>query len=351
MGYSPDVGAIPPKDPTPTRLKKFSTFINENTDALSYNSRAYMNSRPIIDTTKGERAQKVLKSAAFVPAHPNLYKVGIFKVETMKYFVIHRPSDKPGASTLVALLQAFTAPKPTAAAHFLISLAGGLTQMVDLADEAPHCGTKTGKVFNYNSVGVELEGAIDTPVTDAQYQTLAKLLRTLNSISSQFLPAYTDPDFATKARAKIVGHQDIRPQDKRDPGNFNYGYLISLIPRVQVSSDYYRDAFDPRDKIREHLQAIQSESFGQEGAGAVACAVARVQQVTASYRATGLADPQRGELAVWAADVSTRVSKASSDRLGDEMRTLAQQDTPKLELDPKSFPPRLNFATGEWEYT
>jgi hypothetical protein len=348
MGYSPDVGSTPPKDPTPTSLKKFATFINENTDTLSYNSRAYMNSRPIVDDPKSERAQKVLRTAAFVPAHPNLYKAGIFKVESMKYFVVHRPSREPGASTLVALLQAFTSPRPVASAHFLISLTGGLTQMVDLADEAPHCGTKTGKVFNHNSVGVELEGAIDTQVTDAQYQTLAKLLRTLNSISN-FLPSYTDANFATLAREKIVGHQEIRPQDKSDPGNFNYGYLISLIPRVQVSSDYYRDAFDPSKKIAEHLQAIQTESFGQEGAGAVSCATARVQQVAASYRATGLADPQRGELAAWAADVATRVSKASADRLVEEMQAIAQQDAPKLELDPTAFPPRLNFSTGKWE--
>ena len=57
------------------------------------------------------------------------------------------------------------------------------------------------------SIGIELEGTDDLPYEDAQYESLAHLLRAL-------LAAY--PSLSDK---RVVGHSDIAPGRKTDPGS------------------------------------------------------------------------------------------------------------------------------------
>lgn len=55
------------------------------------------------------------------------------------------------------------------------------------------------------SIGIELEGTDTLPYTDAQYQQLAAVTRTLISLY---------PGIAHN----VTGHSDIAPQRKTDPG-------------------------------------------------------------------------------------------------------------------------------------
>ncbi len=90
--------------------------------------------------------------------------------------------------------------------HFLIRRTGDLVQFVPCACRAWHAGASSWQGrerCNDFSVGVELEGADDVPYTDAQYRRLAELTAALRR-------RYPIAD--------IVGHADIAPGRKTDPG-------------------------------------------------------------------------------------------------------------------------------------
>ena len=94
-------------------------------------------------------------------------------------------------------------------AHILIRRNGQLVQFVPLHRRAWHAGLsycEGRSCINDFSVGVELEGTDDLPFEDAQYESLAKLTRSLR----QAYPAIT-PE-------RIYGHCDIAPGRKTDPG-------------------------------------------------------------------------------------------------------------------------------------
>ncbi|MGH8454285.1 MAG: 1,6-anhydro-N-acetylmuramyl-L-alanine amidase AmpD [Nevskiales bacterium] len=93
--------------------------------------------------------------------------------------------------------------------HLLIRRDGELVQYVPLGLRAWHAGVSNfggREACNDFSIGVELEGADDVPYTPPQYARLAALSRGL----MQTFPAITP--------ARIVGHSDIAPGRKTDPG-------------------------------------------------------------------------------------------------------------------------------------
>jgi len=90
--------------------------------------------------------------------------------------------------------------------HFLIRRDGELVQFVSCAQRAWHAGESSWRGrsrCNDFSLGIELEGTDEMPFTDAQYAQLAGLTRALAA-------AYPVAD--------IVGHADIAPGRKTDPG-------------------------------------------------------------------------------------------------------------------------------------
>ena len=94
-------------------------------------------------------------------------------------------------------------------AHLFIDRQGKMVQFVPFGQRAWHAGTSSFEGCddcNDYSIGIELEGVDDASYTDAQYQSLVQV--------TQLLMA-TYPDL-TKAR--IVGHSDISPGRKTDPG-------------------------------------------------------------------------------------------------------------------------------------
>ncbi len=103
-------------------------------------------------------------------------------------------------------------------AHVLIRRDGAAIQFVSCAKRAWHAGVSAWcgrERCNDFSIGIELEGTDDVPFTPVQYEQLAQLTRAL------------------KARypiAGIVGHSDIAPGRKTDPGScFDWLHYRALI--------------------------------------------------------------------------------------------------------------------------
>ncbi|RZM81203.1 1,6-anhydro-N-acetylmuramyl-L-alanine amidase AmpD [Pseudoalteromonas rubra] len=106
-------------------------------------------------------------------------------------------------------------------AHCLIRRDGAIIQYVPFDKRAWHAGVS---VFagqdncNDFSIGVELEGTDTASYTEAQYQALAQLTTWLQ----QQFPALNSE--------RIVGHSDIAPGRKHDPGvAFDWNKYFALI--------------------------------------------------------------------------------------------------------------------------
>ncbi|VUD40297.1 1,6-anhydro-N-acetylmuramyl-L-alanine amidase AmpD [Thalassocella blandensis] len=94
-------------------------------------------------------------------------------------------------------------------AHFLIDRAGSVTQFVDMNERAWHAGLSSFEGrdnCNDFAIGIELEGTDHTDFTDHQYQALSALTQ---HIISTYPAINLD---------RIVGHSDIAPGRKTDPG-------------------------------------------------------------------------------------------------------------------------------------
>ena len=106
-------------------------------------------------------------------------------------------------------------------AHALIRRDGAVTQYVPFQRRAWHAGQSSyaGRSrCNDFSIGIELEGTDDIPYTPPQYEALDRLIRAL-------LAAYPglNPE-------RIVGHSDIAPGRKTDPGpTFDWARLRKLL--------------------------------------------------------------------------------------------------------------------------
>jgi AmpD protein len=106
------------------------------------------------------------------------------------------------------------------AAHLLISRVGEITQFVPFDRRAWHAGISTfaGKNgCNDFSIGIELEGTDDVPYEEIQYEQLTAVLRAIMFA----YPVIT--------RDRIVGHEDVAPGRKTDPGpSFDWSRLDCL---------------------------------------------------------------------------------------------------------------------------
>ncbi|WP_025820708.1 1,6-anhydro-N-acetylmuramyl-L-alanine amidase AmpD [Shewanella marina] len=98
--------------------------------------------------------------------------------------------------------------------HFLIRRDGEIVQYVSCDARAWHAGVSEyqGRSnCNDFAIGIELEGTDDIAYTDEQYQQLAALTACL---------LLTYPSIGVE---NIVGHSDIAPERKTDPGlSFNW---------------------------------------------------------------------------------------------------------------------------------
>ena len=111
----------------------------------------------------------------------------------------------------------------TVSAHFFIRRDGELIQFVPVSLRAWHAGASCWKDCercNDFSVGIELEGSDTQPFTDAQYARLGTLVDTLRA-------HYPIED--------VVGHSDIAPGRKTDPGpHFDWPRLHAMLSPVRA---------------------------------------------------------------------------------------------------------------------
>ena len=94
-------------------------------------------------------------------------------------------------------------------AHFYIERGGDLLQFVATQDRAWHAGVSQWcgrRACNDFSLGIELEGCDEMPFSEHQYKTLQTLIDELR----RRMPTLT--------RDRFVGHSDIAPRRKTDPG-------------------------------------------------------------------------------------------------------------------------------------
>ncbi len=105
-------------------------------------------------------------------------------------------------------------------AHLLVDRAGRAVQYVPLDRRAWHAGASTfagRERCNDFSIGIELEGLPGQPFTTPQYATLAALIEVIRDA------------FPAIGAERIVGHSDIAPGRKEDPGpRFDWTRLRQL---------------------------------------------------------------------------------------------------------------------------
>jgi AmpD protein len=110
--------------------------------------------------------------------------------------------------------------------HLLIRRDGELLQFVSMDQRAWHAGESVfqGRAnCNDYSIGIELEGVDDESYTDDQYQVLGAVSRAL----MMAYPELTD--------RRIVGHSDISPGRKTDPGAaFDWQRYRGLLPEGET---------------------------------------------------------------------------------------------------------------------
>ena len=95
--------------------------------------------------------------------------------------------------------------------HFVIDRIGKIYQFVSVYDRAWHAGVssfKNQENCNDFSLGVELIGSDNTPFEDNQYISLNELIEALCN------------SFPKIKKGNIVGHSEIAPGRKSDPGPF-----------------------------------------------------------------------------------------------------------------------------------
>jgi N-acetyl-anhydromuramoyl-L-alanine amidase len=105
--------------------------------------------------------------------------------------------------------------------HGLIRRNGEIVQYVPFHLRAWHAGRSEYRgrpACNDFSIGIELEGTDEAPYEEAQYESLAVLIRALLAT------------YPALSREHIVGHSDIAPGRKTDPGaHFDWPRLRSRI--------------------------------------------------------------------------------------------------------------------------
>jgi AmpD protein len=149
----------------------------------------------------------------------------------VELLVIHNISLPPGEFGGPAIAGLFTGTLDTEAhpyyvqlrgmrvsAHFLIRRQGEIIQFVPCQKRAWHAGVSSWQgrsACNDFSLGIELEGSDFVPFEAAQYQSLIRLTRRLRRV------------YPLRA---IVGHADVAPGRKTDPGpHFDWPRYLAAI--------------------------------------------------------------------------------------------------------------------------
>ncbi len=160
----------------------------------------FAEARPVISPNANERPPGCAVSLLVI--HNISLPPGCFGGDHVEQFFRNRldPGLHPYFRTIASL---------KVSAHLFIRRDGELVQFVSLDRRAWHAGRSAfqgREECNDYAVGIELEGSDDLTYSDAQYRTLIECCR-------QLLRHY--PGLSP---GRIVGHSDIAPGRKTDPG-------------------------------------------------------------------------------------------------------------------------------------
>ena len=129
-----------------------------------------------------------------------------FNMRKPNYVIIHFTAQDSIGQTL----HTFTVSRTQVSAHYVVAKDGKVYHMLNDYLRAWQAGiSKWGSVTDMNScsVGIEIDNNGNEPYTDAQVRSLLALLGYLKK-------TYNIP------RANFIGHQDIAPLRKPDPGPY-----------------------------------------------------------------------------------------------------------------------------------
>jgi N-acetylmuramoyl-L-alanine amidase len=158
--------------------------------------------------------------------------------ERISMVVLHY-TDMPSAEAAIARL---CDPAAKVSAHYVITEEGEVVRLVDEANRAWHAGRSfwRGKSnVNGCSIGIELQNPGHTcgyrPFAEAQIEALVPLLH-------RIVKNYDIP------RANVVGHSDIAPQRKLDPGELfpwerlaKYRLALPRPKKIEVGDPFDND--------------------------------------------------------------------------------------------------------------
>lgn len=185
----------------------------------------------MINTFKVDKNTGLLLNATYIPSSNADERTDTAQINLL---VIHNISLPPGDFSTNSIQDFFLGKLNPAAhpyfqeiahlkvsSHLLIRRDGELLQFVPFHKRAWHAGESQylGKNnCNDFSIGIELEGTDILPFEKVQYAALANIIDALLA---------TYPKLSLD---RIVGHQDIAPGRKTDPGQaFDWGYLKGLL--------------------------------------------------------------------------------------------------------------------------
>lgn len=174
--------------------------------------------------------------------------------------VVHYTAMVSAEAALARLVD----PAAEVSAHYLIARTGEIYQLVDEANRAWHAGVAQWgryKDVNSRSIGIEIDnigtddqGAfVDFP--DVQMQALGDLMRDI--LARHTIPA-----------RNIVGHSDVAPARKQDPGNkFPWHYFaeagIGAWPNaVAVAASGALAIGDSGSLVRRFQQSLRRYGYG-----------------------------------------------------------------------------------------
>ena len=148
----------------------------------------------------------MLADSAGVPVPSAFVGTVNFNMRKPNYVIIHFTAQ----DSLGQTLKTFTVVKTQVSAHYVVGKDGKVVHMLNDYLRAWHAGiSKWGSISDMNScsIGIEIDNNGNEPFTDPQIKSLLALLAHLKK-------AYNIP------AANFIGHQDIAPFRKPDPGPF-----------------------------------------------------------------------------------------------------------------------------------
>ena len=163
-----------------------------------------------------ERKKSFLETITFIPS-PNFAKKDNRKIDKI---IIHITQG-----SFASAIGWFKMKSSSVSAHFLVSQAGEVVQMVKIKDVAWHA-----KPWNTRSIGIEHEGFYNyhgktTNFTKEQYKASADLVRELAL-------KYNIP----LDRKHIIGHREVPGVTKTCPGyNWDWDYYMNLLNKRNVA--------------------------------------------------------------------------------------------------------------------